>query len=145
MKKSNVTTSIRIDDAAYEELLQTAVSQIRTARSLVATQVNSTAHSMYWNLGKLLFEKQLEEGYGSGVVVGEPGGEVPSVVAGERPAKSDAGTNADGVRLGRVAFDQEGAPPSQDRDRRGGDQYPRPDRRRPPHRSAFTQHRCGWR
>ncbi|MDX9805978.1 MAG: PDDEXK nuclease domain-containing protein, partial [bacterium] len=45
-----------------------AVAEIRVARTLIAKQVNSTANSVYWNLGKLLFEKQLEEGYGSGVV-----------------------------------------------------------------------------
>lgn len=35
---------------------------------MIATKVNKIANSVYWNLGKLLFEKQLEEGYGSGVV-----------------------------------------------------------------------------
>jgi predicted nuclease of restriction endonuclease-like (RecB) superfamily len=34
----------------------------------IARQVNSSRQSVYWNLGKLLLERQLEEGYGSGVV-----------------------------------------------------------------------------
>lgn len=59
---------INITDSDYREILLQAVAQIHTARTFIAKQVNSTANSVYWNLGKLLFEKQLEEGYGSGVV-----------------------------------------------------------------------------
>jgi predicted nuclease of restriction endonuclease-like (RecB) superfamily len=59
---------ININDSDYKEILLQAVAQIHTARTLIAKQVNSTTNSVYWNLGKLLFEKQLEEGYGSGVV-----------------------------------------------------------------------------
>lgn len=59
---------INLNDSDYREILLQAVAQIQTARTLIAKQVNSTANSVYWNLGKLLFEKQLEEGYGSGVV-----------------------------------------------------------------------------
>lgn len=54
--------------ADYSDLLQLAVTEIRTARKVIAKQINSSTNSVYWNLGKLLFEKQLEEGYGSGVV-----------------------------------------------------------------------------
>ena len=57
-----------LDDAEYGEMLRQAISQIRTARVLIAKQVNSSTQSVYWNLGKLLSEKQLQEGYGSGVV-----------------------------------------------------------------------------
>lgn len=59
---------IIINESDYSTILHQAINQIRTARTLVAKQVNSAANSVYWNLGKLLFEKQLEEGYGSGVV-----------------------------------------------------------------------------
>lgn len=59
-------TNINASD--YNEILHQAIDQIKSARTLIAMQVNSTANSVYWNLGKLLFEKQLEEGYGSGVV-----------------------------------------------------------------------------
>ncbi|SIS47794.1 Predicted nuclease of restriction endonuclease-like (RecB) superfamily, DUF1016 family [Chryseobacterium shigense] len=57
-----------INDSDYSEILFQAINQIKTARTIIAKQVNSSANSVYWNLGKLLFEKQLEEGYGSGVV-----------------------------------------------------------------------------
>lgn len=59
---------INLSDSDYNEILRQAVAEIRDARTLIAKQVNSTTNSVYWNLGKLLFEKQLQEGYGSGVV-----------------------------------------------------------------------------
>lgn len=52
----------------YDSVLKQAIAQIRTARIVIAQQLNSATQSVYWNLGKLLFEKQLSEGYGSGVV-----------------------------------------------------------------------------
>jgi predicted nuclease of restriction endonuclease-like (RecB) superfamily len=65
MSKNEITP---ISQKDYAEILRQAVTEIRTARTSIALQVNSANHSVYWNLGKLLFEKQLEEGYGSGVV-----------------------------------------------------------------------------
>ncbi len=62
------TPKTNINQADYSDLLQLAVTEIKSARSVIAKQINSSANSVYWNLGKLLFEKQLEEGYGSGVV-----------------------------------------------------------------------------
>lgn len=59
---------VNINDSEYSEILRQAVAEIRVARTLIAKQVNSTTNSVYWNLGKLLFEKQLQEGYGSSVV-----------------------------------------------------------------------------
>ena len=57
-----------INQEEYGSLLQQAVEQIRTARIVVAKYINNATQSVYWNLGQLLFEKQLSEGYGSGVV-----------------------------------------------------------------------------
>lgn len=57
-----------ISKEEYSNILKQALEQIRTARIVIAQQLNSAKHSVYWNLGKLLFEKQLLEGYGSGVV-----------------------------------------------------------------------------
>ena len=59
---------IDINQQEYGKLLQQAVDQIRNVRTQIAKQINSAAQSVYWYLGKLLYEKQLEEGYGSGVV-----------------------------------------------------------------------------
>ena len=66
--KTNKIAGLPINEVAYGEILLQAVAEIRTARISIAKQVNSTTNSVYWNLGKLLFEKQLEEGYGSSVV-----------------------------------------------------------------------------
>ena len=57
-----------INDSEYAQILQQAVAEIQTARTTIARQVNTTVNSAYWNIGKLLFEKNLEGGYGSGVV-----------------------------------------------------------------------------
>lgn len=65
MSKNKITP---ISQKDYDVILRQAVAEIRTARTSIALQVNSATNSVYWNLGKLLFEKQLEEGYGSGVV-----------------------------------------------------------------------------
>lgn len=52
----------------YKIILQQAVSEIHTTRNTVARQLNSATISIYWNLGKLLFEKKIAKGYGGGVV-----------------------------------------------------------------------------
>lgn len=64
-----MSDKLNINQSQYAEILQQAVAEIRVARNTVAKQINSATTSVYWNLGKLLFEKQLVEGYGSGVVI----------------------------------------------------------------------------
>ena len=63
---SNKLTTI--NEQEYAEILKQALLEIRATRVTVAKQINSAVNSIYWNLGKLLFVKQLSEGYGSGVV-----------------------------------------------------------------------------
>jgi len=63
-----MSKEISIKKEEYESILKQAVAHIRTARIIVAKQINSATQSVYWNLGKLIFEKQLTEGYGSAVV-----------------------------------------------------------------------------
>ncbi len=65
MNKKELTS---INQKEYDVILKHAVAEIHANRSLVARQLNSASTSIYWSLGKLLFEKQLVEGYGSGVV-----------------------------------------------------------------------------
>jgi predicted nuclease of restriction endonuclease-like (RecB) superfamily len=59
---------LKINPSEYRAILQQAVAEIHSARNIVAKQLASAANLVYWKLGKLLFEKQMEEGYGSGVV-----------------------------------------------------------------------------
>ncbi len=59
---------ISISENEYTDLLKTAKSQIEFGRTTIALQVNSTANTTYWNLGKLLHERKIEGGYGSSVI-----------------------------------------------------------------------------
>lgn len=52
---------LQINKSEYSEILLRAVAQIRVARTQIAKQINNSVNSVYWNLGKLLFEKQLEK------------------------------------------------------------------------------------
>lgn len=63
-----MSKEFNIKQTDYNAILRQAVAEIQHAHAMIAKQVNSAANSVYWNLGKLLFEKHLEEGYGSGVV-----------------------------------------------------------------------------
>lgn len=63
-----MSKNLDINDPEYGSILKQAVEHIRTARIVVAKQINQATQSVYWNLGKLIFEKQLSEGYGSAVV-----------------------------------------------------------------------------
>jgi len=63
-----MSKELNINNKDYSGILRQAVAEIHSARSVAAKQIASAANSVYWSLGKLLFEKQLSEGYGSGVV-----------------------------------------------------------------------------
>jgi len=63
-----MSKELQINNEEYGDILKQAVEQIRTARIIIAKQINSATQSVYLNLGKLIFEKQLVEGYGSAVV-----------------------------------------------------------------------------
>ena len=68
INKSDKLAIVHLNETEYSAMLLQAVAEIRTARTTIAKQVNTATNSVYWILGKLLFEKHLEEGYGSGVV-----------------------------------------------------------------------------
>lgn len=59
---------ITINEKKYADLFRIAVEEINTARHTIALQVNRNTNAVYWNLGKLLSKKHIQEGYGSGVV-----------------------------------------------------------------------------
>lgn len=65
MSKQN---KLIINNSEYDALLHHAVTEIKTVRNSIARQINSSVNTVYWSLGKLLFDKKLEDGYGSGVV-----------------------------------------------------------------------------
>lgn len=59
---------IALPENDYFDLLKTAITQIKSSRNAIALQVNTTANSTYWSLGKLLHERKIEGGYGSNVI-----------------------------------------------------------------------------
>lgn len=63
-----MSKELQINKEEYGSILKQALEHIQTARIAVAKQLNSATQSVYWNLGKLISEKQLAEGYGSAVV-----------------------------------------------------------------------------
>lgn len=63
-----MSQELQINNEEYGSILKQAVEHIRSVRIIAAKQLNSITQSVYWNLGKLIFEKQLAEGYGSAVV-----------------------------------------------------------------------------
>lgn len=67
-KLTKANSKLSISENEYINLLQTAKTQIDAGRTTIALQVNSTANTTYWNLGKLLYESKIEGGYGSGVI-----------------------------------------------------------------------------
>ena len=68
MESNKEVTMREFSESDYSELLYTAITQINTAKNILATQINTTVNSVYWNLGKLLHEKRIENGYGSKIV-----------------------------------------------------------------------------
>lgn len=63
-----MSKQLTINQNEYSEILREAIAEIHSARAVLAKQLANAANSLYWSLGRLLFEKQMEEGYGSGVV-----------------------------------------------------------------------------
>lgn len=52
----------------YTQILRHIVAEIKSARVQVARRINRSTMELYWNIGKELSERKLEEGYGSRIV-----------------------------------------------------------------------------
>lgn len=57
-----------LDSIQYNQILKQVVSEIKNTRMVLAQRVNTTVVQLYWNIGKLLSEKKIVEGYGKSVV-----------------------------------------------------------------------------
>jgi len=68
LTKTKISLIPSVLEHDYKQILEKARHEIHTARANIARQLNRATTSVYWNLGQLLSEKQLTEGYGSGVV-----------------------------------------------------------------------------
>lgn len=56
------------EDSEYNDILLRAVAVIDEARASAARSLCTASSMTYWNIGKLLYDKKLEEGYGKRVV-----------------------------------------------------------------------------
>ena len=63
-----LTTSKHFNEEEYNQLLQQAVAVIESSRLQLAKQINTTAISSYWEIGKLLEERKLDSKHGDSVV-----------------------------------------------------------------------------
>nr|MCU0341307.1 PDDEXK nuclease domain-containing protein [Spirosomataceae bacterium] len=59
---------MEISTNEYQTLLDGCIDHIHQARRAVAKHLNSSVMGVYWYIGSVLSEKQLNEGYGSGIV-----------------------------------------------------------------------------
>jgi len=57
-----------MEQQEYRAILQEMILEIKSVRVVIAKKINHTVVQLYWNIGKLLFEKQVIEGYGKSVV-----------------------------------------------------------------------------
>ena len=62
------TEIIHIEESEYNSILRQAVAVIDKARTNAAKIVSCIANTAYWEIGKLLYEKKLDSGYGNRVV-----------------------------------------------------------------------------
>lgn len=59
---------LNIEESEYNSILLQAVAVIDEARAKAAKSVSYIANSAYWEIGKLLYEKKLDSGYGNRIV-----------------------------------------------------------------------------
>lgn len=59
----------QLTDSQYIELLNLILSNIKSTRISMARRMNSAVIELYWNIGKNLFERKIEEGYGSQLIL----------------------------------------------------------------------------
>ena len=59
---------IHIQEQDYNEILRQTVAIIENTRLQIASKVNESVSSAYWEIGKILNEHKTESGHGDGVV-----------------------------------------------------------------------------
>ena len=62
------TEIIHIEESEYNSILRQAVAVIDKARTNAAKSMSCIANTAYWEIGKLLYEKKLDSGYGNRIV-----------------------------------------------------------------------------
>ena len=59
---------MKLEENGYFDLLDTVKRRIRTAQSRAALSANAEMIMMYWDIGKMILERQSNEGWGSKVI-----------------------------------------------------------------------------
>jgi len=75
MKNKTISTSAVSDSIAcklseddYKLLLDHLSADIKSTRISIARRINGSVMQLYWNIGKQLSERKLDEGYGSAII-----------------------------------------------------------------------------
>ena len=69
-KDSGVTSSLPEprNSAPYSDLLAQIKAQVLQSRVQAARKINTELITMYWNIGRLILDRQTSEGWGSKVI-----------------------------------------------------------------------------
>jgi hypothetical protein len=59
---------VHIPENDYNEILLRCVSVIESARSQIAKHIANTDNNAYWEIGELLYEREIDSKHGSSVV-----------------------------------------------------------------------------
>lgn len=66
--KPDIAPFTQTHSAAYQQLVTDASTRVQTGRLAAYRAVNKELINMYWDLGKMIFERQQENGWGNAVV-----------------------------------------------------------------------------
>lgn len=67
-ERSKTAISKILNEEEYHTLLNQLFADIKNTKISMARRMNSTIIQLYWNIGKHLSERKIEEGYGSAVI-----------------------------------------------------------------------------
>ena len=68
MAKKELGILASLSDSDYRKLLDELRTSITGTRISLARRINETMMQLYWNIGKSISERKIEEGYGAAVI-----------------------------------------------------------------------------
>ena len=68
MTKKKIDLLASMSDGDYRQLLNELRTNITSTRISLARRINDTMMQMYWNIGKAISERKIDEGYGASVI-----------------------------------------------------------------------------
>lgn len=67
LPKNRAVAQLLTDDE-YKSLLEGLFADIKSTRISIARRMNSSVMQLYWNIGRQLSERKIDEGYGSAII-----------------------------------------------------------------------------